>query len=359
MDPLQALQQELKRRESGNVVPVTDGVQGTITQQSQISKQFFAARRKLFVRMIVGFVGTVALLSSVVVFVISRPPEQFPVNTYIEIEAGNFDEVGAFLESKYIIRSAFWFKVVARLTGNASLKAGLYSFEKPLYTYSVLQRVSDGFTNVEYVRITIPEGLSVEQIAEVAHKALPGFSTKKFIIAAKQKEGYLFPETYLVLPNITEDELIRMMSDTYKRKTRSLQSEIAAFGKPERDIVIMASILEEEGNTTESRQMISDILWRRIKIGMPLQVDATFLYINGKKTFDLTKEDLRSTSPYNTYMYKGLPPGPISNPGLDSLQASLRPTKSEYWYYLSDKNGGMHYAETYNEHLENKARYLK
>ncbi len=359
MDPLQALQQELKRKESGDVTPVTDGVQGPISQQAEISRRFFGARRKLLVGMVFGFLSAAVLIFGITAFILSKPPLGFPVKEYVEVEAGNFDDVSTFLESKHIIRSALWFKILARLTGNSSLKAGLYSFEEPLNAYTILRRVADGFTNVNYVRVTIPEGMTVEQISEIARKALPGFSAKKFINLAKQKEGYLFPETYLVLPNTTELELLNMMSDTFKRKMKSLQEEITRFGKPERDIVIMASILEEEGNTTESRQMISDILWRRVKIGMPLQVDATFLYINGKKTHELTKEDLRNTSPYNTYMYKGLPIGPISNPGLDSLQATLRPIKNSYWYYLSDKNGRMYYAETYNEHLENKAKYIR
>jgi UPF0755 protein len=359
MDPLQALQQELKRKETGTVVSVSDGVQGSIAKQGILSRRFFTTRKRALIGMMIGFLGTCVAIAGVAAFIISRPPTGFPVNEYLEIKAGNFDEVSTFLESKHVIRSPLWFKFLARLTGSTTLKAGLYSFEQPLYAPIVLRRVAAGFTNVDLVRVTIPEGFTVAQVADVAHKAMPRFNTSKFISLAKQKEGYLFPETYLVLPNISERDLMDMMLDTYKRKTKQLQADISRFGKPERDIVIMASILEEEGNTPESRRMIADILWRRVKIGMPLQVDATFLYINGKKTYELTKEDLRSTSPYNTYMYKGLPPGPISNPGLDSIQAALQPAKNEYWYYLSDKHGNMYYAETYNEHLDNKARYIR
>lgn len=121
----------------------------------------------------------------------------------------------------------------------------------------------------------------------------------------------------------------------------------------------MASLLEEEARTTETRKMVSGILWKRLSAGMPLQVDAVFPYIIGKNTFEITLKDLEFDSPYNTYKYKGLPPGPISNPGKDSILAAIYPTKSDYWFYLSDKNGLMHYAITFDEHKINKAKYLK
>lgn len=356
MDPLQALQQELKRKELGAQPSVHDGVQPAGGKQSR----FNIKNRALLIKASAISVLIIFALFACLILIFSRPPAGFPVGKYVEIQSGTFDDVGQLLESKQIIRSAFWFKIVARLTGNTLLKTGLYSFEKPFYAFTIARRINDGFTNVERVRITVPEGMTVAQTAAIAYKALGAdFSQKRFISLAKANEGYLFPETYFVLPNISEDELVTTMLDMYKLRTKNLKQDIARSGRTERDIVIMASILEEEGNTTNSRQMISDILWRRIKIGMPLQVDATFLYINGKKTHELTREDLRDTSPYNTYMYKGLPPGPITNPGLDSIQAALNPIKNEYWYYLSDKEGGMHYAETYNEHLANKAKYIR
>jgi UPF0755 protein len=121
----------------------------------------------------------------------------------------------------------------------------------------------------------------------------------------------------------------------------------------------MASILEAEARTTETRKIISGILWKRMEIGMPLQVDAPFQYIIGKNTFQLTTNDLKFDSPYNTYKYKGLPPGPIGNPGLDAISATVNPIKTNYLYYLSDVRGNMHYAKTFAEHVINKEKYLK
>jgi len=120
----------------------------------------------------------------------------------------------------------------------------------------------------------------------------------------------------------------------------------------------MASIIEKESLNGDERQIVSGILWKRISLGMPLQVDATFLYINGKASAELTKDDLNIDSPYNTYRNKGLPPGPINNPGLDAIVAALYPKDSPYLYYLHDKKGKVHYAKTFNEHVANKRKYL-
>lgn len=121
----------------------------------------------------------------------------------------------------------------------------------------------------------------------------------------------------------------------------------------------MASILEGEVRTFEDRKIVSDLLWRRIKIGMPLQVDATFSYINQKTTAELTLNDLKIDSPYNTYKYRGLPPTPISNPGMETLLAAAKPTANVYVFFLNDKDGTSHFSKTYAEHLKLKNKYLK
>jgi UPF0755 protein len=122
----------------------------------------------------------------------------------------------------------------------------------------------------------------------------------------------------------------------------------------------MASIIEEEARTEETRRTIAGILWKRLDNGWPLQVDAAFAFVNGKKkSSELTVEDLAIKSPYNTYANKGLPPTPISNPGLDAISATIRPIATKYYFYLSDDDGNMHYAVTNAEHEANKAKYLE
>lgn len=121
----------------------------------------------------------------------------------------------------------------------------------------------------------------------------------------------------------------------------------------------MASLIEREAKTDEDRKTIAGILWNRIDLKMPLQVDAVFGYIKGIDTYHPTSEDLSIESPYNTYLHAGLPPTPISNPGLESLHAAATPTKTDYLYYLTGKDGVMHYAKTFEEHKANRAKYLK
>jgi UPF0755 protein len=120
----------------------------------------------------------------------------------------------------------------------------------------------------------------------------------------------------------------------------------------------MASLVEEETRTPADRRLVAGILWKRIKLGMPLQVDAVFPYINGKNTYEVTARDLKIDSPYNTYLYPGLPIAPIANPGLDSIKAAIEPAESPYLYYLSDRAGAMHYAKTFEEHKRNRELYL-
>jgi UPF0755 protein len=131
------------------------------------------------------------------------------------------------------------------------------------------------------------------------------------------------------------------------------------FGRPIKDIIKMASIVEEEARTEETRETIAGILWKRLDEGMPLQVDSAFAFVNGKKDSRyISTEDLAIDSPYNTYVHKGLPPTAISNPGLDSIKATVHPIKTKYYFYLSDDQGNMHYGATLDQHIENKQKYL-
>jgi len=171
-------------------------------------------------------------------------------------------------------------------------------------------------------------------------------------------EGFLFPDTYLFLPNAKPSDVLAVFEENFNVKIKSIDDAIRAFKKPLKDIVIMASILEAEARTTETRRIIAGILWKRLSIGMPLQVDAPFQYIIGKNTFQLTTGDLKFDSPYNTYLYKGLPPGAIGNPGLDAILATTYPQGNDYLYFLTTDDGVAIYGRNFEEHKANKARYL-
>ena len=153
--------------------------------------------------------------------------------------------------------------------------------------------------------------------------------------------------------------LFRSLRANFDTKIKALSPAIDASGHSLSDIVIMASLVEKEARTSANRRIVAGILWNRLEKNMPLQVDAVFGYINNRDTYSPSLTDLKIDSPYNTYVYKGLPPGPINNPGLDSLDAAVNPTKTDYFYYLTGSDNQMHYATTYAEHQANQKKYLK
>jgi len=305
---------------------------------------------------VVGF-----LMWSVLWWTCIRPPADFPVGTVFTVEKGTgLSALSAQLESALLIRSAAFFKLSAYLSGNqGSILSGEYVMKAPATSLELLSRISSGAFGIEYKEVTIPEGTSVRQAAVLIKKMLPEFDEKHFIEIAAPFEGYLFPDTYHFLPKTAPEEVVSAMQKNFDNKIATIQSDITTFGKPLSDIVKMASIVEEEGRTTITRRTIAGILWKRISIGMPLQVDASFLYINGKNTYTLTLADLAIESPYNSYLHIGLPPTPITNPGLDSIVATISPISTPYLYFLTDKKGVMHYARTFDEHVANKAQFLK
>ncbi len=289
-----------------------------------------------------------------------RPPAEFPVRTVISIQEGiPLAQISHTLKEQQVIRSELLFEVGVILRGGERrVQAGDYFFNDPVSSDIIASRLTRGEFGLTPVRATILEGFAVADIANLLKQSLWDFDDSLFLAHAKDKEGYLFPDTYFFLPNTSPNSVIKIMNENFNKKIKGVEKEIKNFGKPLRDVVIMASIIEREAMTPEDRRIVSGILWKRIRIGMPLQVDSTFLYVNGETTKGLSTDDLKIDSPYNTYRYKGLPKGPIGNPGLDAILATVEPQTSPYLYYLSDKKGVMHYAKTFEEHKKNKAKYL-
>jgi UPF0755 protein len=168
----------------------------------------------------------------------------------------------------------------------------------------------------------------------------------------------LFPDTYFFLPNATENTVIEAMRQDFDRHEITIAKEVAAFGRPLSDAVIMASIVEREASNPDDRRTIAGVLWNRIDRGMPLQTDVTFIYTLGKTDSQITMSDLQSDSLYNTYKHKGLPPTPIGSPSLDSLLSTVTPIKSNYLFYLADGQGVTHYCATFACQLQNERVYL-
>lgn len=273
------------------------------------------------------------------------PPSPYP-EVILKVEPGqSVQSVARELKESGVVRSPRAFSVFARLFGG--VQAGWYGLAEPETVISLALRFARGDTELDALTVVIPEGSTVREI-----------STRLGVELPRSEEGYLFPDTYAFLPGTSPEVIVERMRARYEEQVGPLRDAIRASGRGEEEIVIMASILEKEARLTETRRIVAGILWKRLDMGMPLQVDAVFGYIHDTETYNPTFKDLEVDSPYNTYKYRGLPPGPINNPGVDALKAALNPTKSPYLYYLTGKDGTMHYARTFDEHVANR-KYLR
>ncbi len=279
-----------------------------------------------------------------------------------------------------MIKSPRAFRWYNRWNGTqGQLKAGVYRLNAGMTVQEVVEAMTDGVN--QEVKITIPEGYSVKDIDRlIASEGLApegailecaqtcDFSTFDFLppsagLAARggKLEGYLFPETYFVnaADFVPKFFLERLLGEFRKRVVNDLDAEIKASGHSLHEVVTMASLVEEEAKGDEQRRTVAGILWSRIEQGIGLYVDATTRYIVDKPTAALTTADLAVDSPYNTRLYRDLPPGPIANPSLQSIKATINPIETPYLYYLHGSDGQIRYAETNDEHNRNKALYLR
>lgn len=313
-----------------------------------------ANRRTLI---LLATLGTIFLASYVYVI---EPPVDFPLQQLVTVREGaSVDEIAFDLEASGVVSSALAFKTIAFITGHArTLHAGDYLFKEPKDIFSVVRAISLGAFGLEPEKIRIPEGATTRSMAIIYKSRLLRFDSDKFLAAAQPLEGYLFPDTYFFLPNADEETVINAMRANFDEQMKPYESKIASSTRTLAEIVNLASIIEREASRSDDRHMIAGVLYNRLEKNMPLQVDVTFLYTMGKNTFQLTLADLRSDNPYNTYVHKGLPPGPIGSPSLDSIDAAINPEKHKYIFYLADNGGTTHYSRTYEEHLQKKRLYL-
>ncbi|MBI5405437.1 endolytic transglycosylase MltG [Candidatus Kaiserbacteria bacterium] len=287
-------------------------------------------------------------------------PDDFPRGSTIGIARGTAaTRIAEDLADARVIKHPALLQLLLYAAGeSAAIQAGAYRFEKPQNLFVVASRLVTGAYGLPPVRVTFFEGITVREAAEKVTEALPDISQEDFLKEAQPYEGYLFPDTYFFSPSSDAASVAASMRGNFNEKISALAPAISATGRTLSDIVILASLVEKEARTSESRRLVAGILSNRLKLGMPLQVDAVFGYIFDRDTYSPSLKDLTVDSPYNTYTHTGLPPGPIDNPGLDSLEAVVHPTKTDYLYYLTGKDGVMHYAITYAGHQTNRKKYL-
>ncbi|TSD03662.1 MAG: UPF0755 protein [Parcubacteria group bacterium Greene0714_36] len=294
-------------------------------------------------------------------------------------------EIGALLKREGVIRSKWAFVTYVWLRREASsLKPGRYEFFDTAAIPDVTRDLVAGEARER--EIVIPEGWGTEDIAaylavqgvgdaaaarrlfaEPPREFLARFPSVAGLPAGMGLEGYLFPDTYRIFENATFEEVAAKMLENFDRKlTPDLRQEITRQKKTVHEAVTMASLIEKEVASDDDRAMVSGILWKRLDAGIPLQVDASVVYAKTKalnsqlpKNGKISITDTKIDSPYNTYRYRGLPPGPIANPGLSAIRAAIYPQSSPYLYYLSAPDGRTIFSKTLEEHNAAKARYLR
>lgn len=268
-----------------------------------------------------------------------KSPSTFVVNSTKNIKPGeNLRTLSRELKDEGFIKSRIAFETfVIMYGGERHIQSGDYLFKYKLPVYELARRISFGVHGLEVLKLTIPEGWDRQEIGDYLTQKLPNFNSENFLTLTALKEGFLFPDTYFFFPTATESEIVKAMEENYEDKIEKLRPKILASGKTERDIIIMASLIEREAKGDNDREFISGILWKRLSIGMGLQVDAAPI----------------------TYKERGLPPRPIANPGLEAINAAIFPKASPYLYYLHGDDGQIHYAKNFAEHKANTLKYLK
>lgn len=299
-------------------------------------------------------------------------------NISVSISKGSTaNDIADILKEKGLIKNRTLFYFYTRITGaDKSLIAGRYDLNKSMNVPDILEQITK--VGSSEATITIQEGLTISQIEdklvalEVIHngefeKAVRNFDNYEdywFLDSETQSkldlplEGYLYPDTYYIdTVDFDPNAFIHLLLDNFQKKIETLKSPTDSWGRSMQDTIIMASILQREVRTPEDFGIVSGILWKRLDSNWHLGADATILYITKKNTINAA--DLELDNPYNTRLYVGMPPGPISNPDIEHIEAAMYPEDSEYWYYLTTLDTGeVIYARDNDEHNLNKAKYL-
>ncbi|WP_342581548.1 endolytic transglycosylase MltG [Ureibacillus sp. FSL W7-1570] len=305
----------------------------------------------------------------------------------VEIPMGSgISNISKILEKSGIIKDATIFKYYAKFKNQSNFQAGNYTMTPSMTLDEILESLKTGKVYREPVMtITVPEGMTLEQIGKIVEKRTK-YTKEQFMERVNSKEfienvmstypelftdeilngnirypleGYLFPATYSFYDeNVSLDDIILPMIDKTNSVIGEYKSLLAEKEMTVHELLTFASLLEEEATEKTDRETIASVFYNRLEIGMPLQTDPSVLYALGGHKERVLYEDLKVQNPYNTYVNPGLPPGPIANAGVVSIEAALNPTDTEYLYFLADKEGNNHFAKSFEEHLQNKNQYI-
>jgi UPF0755 protein len=301
---------------------------------------------------------------------LNQPYQGFSDPVFVEFAHGTSTRsIATVLTDKGVIKDRWLFLAARGLRRGSNLQAGEYKFDKPASPFEIMGRLARG--DIYYMELLVPEGFNMYDIAEAVGK-LGTMRPETFLAAAKNPalirdldpdapslEGYLFPNKYRVYRHTTAQQICRMMTGEFRERWKALETRANVH-----DTVTLAAMVEREARRPEERPIVASVFHNRLRIGMKLDCDPTTVYaalLENRYRGTIHRSDLANTSPWNTYQHVGLPPGPIANPGLSSIQAVLAPAETPYLYFVAkaDGSGGHNFSESLGQHYAAVAEYQR
>ena len=288
-----------------------------------------------------------------------NPQDKTPV-IFVINNGDGIREIANNLKREGLIRDSVVFFLITKQGGlDKQIQAGDFRLSRSMSATEIANALTHGTLDIW---VTIPEGIRAEEIADILEEKMPNYE-KGWREALNQNEGYLFPDTYLIPRDAEIDLIISILKNNFQAKYDSVKN-LKANGLTDEETVILASMVEREAKYEQDRPLVSSVITNRLDLGMKLDIDATLQYALGFQEDEkrwwkkgLTAADKKIESPYNTYANAGLPPAPISNPGLSAIKAALVPSKTNYLYYITDSQGKNRYSTTIEGHYENIDTY--
>lgn len=318
--------------------------------------------KKIFI-LFLSLVFLIVFVGFAFLYINNKPVSTDNTSKIFVIKSGvGIKQIAQDLENKKIIKNKYVFLFYSyKLSLNKKIQAGNFKLSSDLTTKEIVLKLSKGGVTDYWLKII--DGTRVEELADSFPNNI-SFTGKDFVAKTKSLQGYIYPDSYLIPQYFTIDQVLDTIQANFDQKFTKAKIGATNTKLTDKQIVVLASIIEREARTLKVKQGVAGVLMNRLSINMPFQSDVTIQYIRDSKTNpvkywkDINSSDISIVSPYNTYKNPGLPPGPICNPGYDSLYAAFHPTESDYLYYLTGNDGVMYYAKTFDEHKSNIANHL-
>lgn len=345
---------------------------------SFIRKYISFLKRNISFKIMVKLVGCLLLITTLIFVIlynkaITKPLKSNEGKIIIEVKQGEaFYDVLNELDKENKLSSKFFIKLNLAIDKvNVNIKEGIYEINTDTTLGDLIKSLQNKDGDKDLVKLTIPEGYSIDDIANTVEekgicskddflKAVKEYTLPSFVRADPKKrynlEGFLYPDTYLIEKGSDANSIIKSMLDRFNEVVKQVEEENSTQIKNEdiEKIITIASLIEKEARVPKDRPLISSVIYNRLEKNMKLQIDAAVIYALGHHVDVVLNKDLEIDSPYNVYKYSGLPVGPIANPGIDCIKAALTPEKTDYLYYILQKDGSHYFTNDYDDFLNKK-----